>query len=208
MANKKESIIEILKTPTKEEGFQGTKWISYIIGDMAHSEQFRDNGHSYFSHPKHLVDMFYELVSIGGWTCSSVLEENKIPNGVVELAYLHDVVEDTELTHQDIKDIFRELGFEDFFDDYLDEPLKLITHDKSEDYDTYIEKVMKHPASSLVKMLDLADNMNLLGLGKLDDKEIDRVIRYAHYFKRINDKYHFLEKLKKSFKESIDAWDN
>ena len=58
--------------------------------------------------------------------------------------------------------IFEEVGEGEFFDEYLDEPLKLITHDKKEDYDTYIDKVMLHPTSAFVKMLDLTDNMNLL----------------------------------------------
>ena len=208
MANKKEAIIDIIKTPSKDGTTKGTKWIAYVIGDMAHIGQYRDNGHNYFTHPKHLVLMFYDLVSIEGWVRDSVLIENDIPYGVVELAYLHDVVEDTELTHQDIRDIFTEAGYGDFFDEFLDVPLKLITHNKSEDYDSYIGKVMEHPTSALVKMLDLADNMNLLGLGKLEDTELGRVVRYSKYFKRINDKYHYLEKLKKSHEEMALAWDD
>ena len=205
---KKDMILDILKTESKDDKTKGTKWISYVIGDMAHIGQYRENGHNYFTHPRHCVLMFYDLVSIEGWVCNSVLAEHEIPYGVVELAHLHDVVEDTELTHQDIKDIFTEVGYKDFFNDYLDVPLKLITHDKSEDYDTYIGKVMEHPTSAFVKMLDLADNMNLFGLGKLGDSELERVVRYARYFKRINDKYHYLEKLKECFPDMIDAWDD
>ena len=205
---KKEMILDILKTESKDNKTKGTKWIAYVIGDMAHIGQFRDNGHHYFTHPKHCVTMFYDLVSIEGWVRDRVLLEHDIPYGIVELSYLHDIVEDTELTHQDVKDIFNELGYKDFFEEYIDKPLKLITHDKSEDYDTYIGKVMEHPTSAFVKMLDLADNMNLFGLGKLEDNELERVMKYAKYFKRINDRYHYLEKLKECFPDMVNAYDD
>lgn len=205
---KKEMILDILKTELKDDSTKGTKWIARVIGDMAHIGQYRDNGHPYFTHPKHCVDMFYDLVSVGGWIRNSVLVEHGIPYAVVELSYLHDVVEDTELTHQEIKDIFVELGYKDFFESFIEEPLKLITHDKSERYDIYIDKVMKHPASALVKMLDLADNMNLFGLCTMGDSELERVNRYASYFKKINDKYHYLEKAKECSRDMIEAYDD
>ena len=201
---KKEMILDVLRDDKNKD----TKWIAYVIGDMAHIGQYRDNGHHYFTHPKHCANMFYDLVSIEGWINNRVLAEHDIPYAVVELAYLHDVVEDTPLTHQDVKDIFTELGYEDFFESYIDEPLKLITHDKSESYDVYIDKVMEHPASALVKMLDLADNMNLFGLATLGYEELERVERYASYFKKINDKYRYLEKLKECFADMVDAYND
>lgn len=201
---KKEMILDILREDKKKD----TKWISCVIGDIAHIGQYRDNGHPYFAHPKHCANMFYDLVSIEGWMNNRVLKEHDIPCGVVELAYLHDVVEDTELTHQDVKDVFTELGYKDFFESFIDKPLKLITHDKSESYDLYIDKVMEHPASALVKMLDLADNMNLFGLASLGDEELERVKRYASYFKKINDRYHYLEKFKECFSDMVDAYDD
>jgi hypothetical protein len=44
-------------------------------------------------------------------------------------------------------------------------------------------------------MMDLTDNMNMLGLSSITDKELDRTIRYAKYFKQINDKWHFIENM-------------
>ena len=34
-----------------------------------------------------------------------------------------------------------------------------------------------------------------MGLGSLKDNELDRTIRYAKYFKQINDKWHFIENM-------------
>ena len=116
---RKEMILDVLKTESKDDSTKGTKWISYVIGDMAHVGQYRENGHDYFSHPRHCVLMFYDLVSVEGWIRDRVLIEHDIPYGIVELSYLHDVVEDTELTHQDVEDIFYELGYKDFFDNYI-----------------------------------------------------------------------------------------
>ena len=208
MGNKKEMILDILRTPSKEECFKGTEWIAYVIGDMAHIGQYRDNDRPYFEHPKRCNEMFHNLVCLGGWYKKSILKKHDIPSyGIPELAYLHDVIEDTELTIKDVKDIFYEMGYREFFDKYIRIPLKLITHNKKEDYDSYIDKVMSNPISAFTKMLDLADNMNLFGLGHLGWEEIERANRYAGYFKRINDKYHYLEKLKECFKDMQDAWD-
>ena len=205
---KAEAIIDLLKKGKENGAFNGTVDIAYIVSTLAHSNQSRDNGKNYSEHPKHCADMFYDLFAIGGWYHKNVLVDNDIPLGIVELAYLHDVVEDTELRHEDVKEIFDELGELDFFNKYIDKPLKLITHDKSEDYDTYLTRVMEHPCSAFVKMLDLADNLNLFGLGKIGDKEVERACRYIHYFKRINDKYHFLEKIKKCFEDMKDEYDS
>ena len=204
----KEMIIDALKSETKDGKAKGTKRISYVISNMAHIGQYRDNGHNYFTHPRHCVDMFYDLVSVQGWVRDSVLAEHDIPYGVVELSFLHDVVEDTMLTHEDIRDIFAETGYKDFFEKCIDVPLKLITHDKSEDYDTYIDKVMEHPLSAFVKMLDLTDNMNLFGLGKLEDSELERAVRYVNYFKKINDRYHYVEKLKSCYFDMVLAYND
>ena len=35
----------------------------------------------------------------------------------------------------------------------------------------------------------------MLGLASLKDSELDRTIRYAKYFKQINDKWHFIENM-------------
>ena len=205
---RKEIIIDILKKNANNDANNGTKWISYVISDIAHYGQCRDNGLNYISHSKSCVQIYRNLISNEGWIDESILDKYKIPHGIEELALLHDVVEDTELTHSDVRDIFEEVGEGEFFDEYLDEPLKLITHDKKEDYDTYIDKVMLHPTSAFVKMLDLTDNMNLFGLCKLGDQQLDRTVRYAHYFKKINDEYRFLERISDCLSYMVDVLDN
>ena len=204
---KKEFILDILRKPDEDNTFKGPASIAYVIAVMAHNGQYRDNGMAYINHPRHCANMYTDLLTLHGWRGISAFRNSGLPcSGVPEVAYLHDVVEDTELTHEDIRDIYADRGFAEYFDKYIDVPLYLITHDKKDSYDVYINNVLKHPISALVKMFDLADNMNLFGLKEVGEKELDRVVRYAHYFKQINDKYHFLERLPKHREELGEEW--
>lgn len=204
---KKEEILDILSGPSVKPEYRTTKGIAYVIASVAHVDQNRDNGMHYINHPRNCVDMFYRYMTIEGWYRSDIITKNGLPcSGVVEVAYLHDVVEDTELTHEDIKEIYREFGHSDYFKCYIDEPLRLITHNKNENYETYITKVIKNPISSLVKTFDLADNMNLFGLSRIDEKAVNRAKKYIEHFKKINDEHHFLEKICKCREDMSNAW--
>ena len=114
--------------------------------------------------------------------------------GVQEVCLLHDVLEDTEVTLAEIEEYYAEFGLREHFNNYIKAPLLLVTHDKSEGYDPYIARLLDNPVSSIVKLCDLADNMNPLGLDLLGEKELDRMRRYAGYAKTINDRWQFLEK--------------
>ena len=176
--------------------YPGTADIARVIARFAHSGQVRDNGSNYFEHPSRCVRMIEDLLFCEDPDSRLLVVEDNLPRqGLIEVAYLHDVVEDTEITHQNIKNIFYSYGYDEYFDKYIDEPLRLITHDKKESYDVYIEKVLKNPTSAFVKMVDLIDNLNLFGLKKLGDKEYERAQRYLYYYKLINDKYHFIEEV-------------
>ena len=171
--------------------------IAYSIAEKAHSKQRRVNGDYYFTHPLGMFDYYRDLVlnSLCPYKWEA-MKDNDIPtDGVPEVILLHDVIEDTEVTHEDIRKTFYDREWGEYFDKYISEPLKLITHDKKEDYETYIEKVMRHPVSAFVKMIDLINNLDLLRLATLGDYEYDRALRYVKCFKMINDRYHYVEKL-------------
>ena len=65
------------------------------------------------------------------------------------VALLHDVVEDTEVTLED-------LGRE--FPPEVVEAVALLTHDKTVDYSEYVKEVKKNPIAKRVKLADLAHN--------------------------------------------------
>lgn len=174
-------------------------YFSQAIALYAHQKQFRVNGDTYFTHPYNCLNIYRRLVGIveNDYFCldENLMAEIGIPfKGVQEVCLLHDVVEDCEITIDDLREVFNKVDLGRFFEFYIEPALKLITHDKSEDYPAYIEKCLEHPVASLVKMIDMTDNMNLLSLDKLTDEELTRTIGYAKYIKQLNDKWHFIEK--------------
>jgi (p)ppGpp synthase/HD superfamily hydrolase len=174
--------------------------ISLIISSYAHREQYRENGNSYSVHPYSCLNLYRNFVGIeeDSYDCIDLdlMYNYNIPfEGVQEVALLHDVLEDTEVTLEEIEELFSELGYQTYFDLYIKKALILITHDKSESYEIYIDRMLVNPIASICKMMDLTDNMNMLGLSSITDKELDRTIRYAKYFKQINDKWHFIENI-------------
>ena len=190
-------IYEVLDEKDSGCSYPSTVDIARVIASFAHLGQYRDDGSPYFGHPSRCVKMINELIFPMEENESTLVinEENFPRKGLFEVAYLHDVVEDTKISHENIKDIYTSYGYKEFFDKYIDEPLRLLTHDKKESYDVYINKVLTNPVSSFIKMVDLMDNLNLFGLSKLGDKEYKRARRYLRYYKMINDKYHFIERI-------------
>jgi (p)ppGpp synthase/HD superfamily hydrolase len=66
------------------------------------------------------------------------------------VAWLHDVVEDTDAT---IQDIWEEFGWE------IAEFVELLTHRKNEDYNTYLRKLTYSGVARTIKIVDIVDNL-------------------------------------------------
>lgn len=91
---------------------------------------------------------------------------------------LHDVVEDSDLTIADLK----EMGFSL---DILD-AVHAMTYDKdSEAYDEYIDRVIQNPIAVRVKLNDLTDNMDIRRLDSFDKEAIERLKKYFNAYKKI-----------------------
>ena len=175
-----------------------SEYIAQQISMFAHRSQKRINGENYFSHSYGVMQSYRNLVGIveNDYFCldKDLLLSYSLPyDGVQEVCLLHDVLEDTEVTMEEIEEVFTQFSLGSYFRLYIKQPLSLITHDKSEDYPTYIAKLIDNPVASLVKLLDLANNMNPATLTKLGDFEFDRICKYAYFSKLINDIWHFLE---------------
>ncbi|TDI46121.1 MAG: HD domain-containing protein [Acidobacteria bacterium] len=85
-------------------------------------------------------------------------------------AVLHDVVEDTEVTLDDI----REAGFPDAVIEAVD----LLTHGENVPYEDYINRLRPNPVARKVKMADLVDNMDVRRLTVVDEKARKRAKKY------------------------------
>ena len=177
-------------------------YLSLLIAKYAHKDQTRDNGENYIVHPMGCLEKYRRLVGISDEEPfnfdADLLYECSIPyDGVQEVCLLHDVIEDTNFTIEDIEEIFeeRELGL--YYRLYIRKPLTLITHDKSVPYTEYIYECMSHPTSALVKMIDLSDNSNPITLSEYNQNNYDRCVRYLTFIYMINNAYHFIENAKK-----------
>ena len=177
------------------------------IMEYAHRNQKRVNHEEYANHPSRILANYQSLVGIStNEVDTDKLLLSGIPfEGVQEVCILHDVIEDTDFTLEDIKDIFKEVGGLTHFEMWIEDALKRITHIKEMPYHEYINIVLENPISSLVKLLDLNDNLTLTSLNKLDVEEIDRCHRYIEYARQINSKYHFLERIQE-YRKEVQKW--
>jgi (p)ppGpp synthase/HD superfamily hydrolase len=73
--------------------------------------------------------------------------------GAIEVAYLHDILEDTDCTEELLREIFDK----DVVDDVV-----LLTHNRNESRDVYYAKIRTSPRALIVKMADVAHNISCL----------------------------------------------
>ena len=121
---------------------------AYLLAEEAHKGQKDKAGKDYIFHPMRVASIVKD-------------EESHIIT-----ALLHDVVEDTDITIDDLRDKFS---------NEIIESLKLLTHDKSVDYREYVIGLRNNDIARDVKMSDLIDNMNLDRFDIVTDKDRDRV---------------------------------
>ena len=121
------------------------------IAYKAHHGQFDKSGIPYIYHPIHLAEQMTD-------------ERTTVA------ALLHDVMEDTEYTLNDL----RQMGFPE---DVL-AALVLLTHDDAEGYLDYVKRIKDNPIARAVKLADLRHNSDLTRLDSVDEKALARVEKY------------------------------
>ncbi len=121
------------------------------IAVKAHAGQTRKNGTPYVLHPLRLM---FKQAS----------EEAMIT------AVLHDVVEDTDITIDDLK--------QHGFPETVLIALELLTHDDDIPYEGYIERITTNALARAVKLADLEDNMNVCELPDVTQKDLERTAKY------------------------------
>lgn len=100
-----------------------------------------------------------------------MLEQDSEPAMIT--AILHDVVEDSDRTIDDLKDDEVEFPRESM------EALKLLTRSDAESYDEFVQRAGRHPIARSVKRADIEDNMDLTRLDSVeDDQTKERLEKY------------------------------
>ncbi len=90
------------------------------------------------------------------------------------VAVLHDVIEDSSMTEQDI----RKAGFSERVIDAV----VALSRREGEHWNSYIERVKRNPLAVRVKLADLLDNMELSRIDKISDDSLQRLDRYLQAY--------------------------
>ena len=122
----------------------------------AHHGQIDKSGIPYIFHPLHLAEQMKDEVSV----C---------------VAILHDVLEDTDVTEEELASIFPESVME---------PLKLLTRKRDTDYFAYIEKIKENPVAAAVKLADLEHNMDQSRFAGCDQVSTDQLKKRQNKYSR------------------------
>ena len=93
---------------------------------------------------------------------------------------LHDVVEDTKYTFEDL----RRMGYPEKILQALDG----VTRRDNESYEDFVTRSRKDPISRKVKLADLEDNMDPHRMAGTTYKDMERVIRYRKAWAALQEK--------------------
>ena len=118
---------------------------------QAHRDQVDKSGMPYVFHPFHLAEQMTD-------------------EATTVTALLHDVVEDTDFTLNDL----RAMGFPAAAVDAV----AMMTHDPKVPYLEYVAKIRTNPVARAVKLADLRHNSDLSRLDTVDEKALERVEKY------------------------------
>ena len=117
----------------------------------AHKDQIDKSGLPYVFHPFHLAEQMTD-------------------EDCVIVALLHDVMEDTDYTSDDL----RNMGFSE---DVLT-ALTLMTHKDNTPYLEYVARLKGNRIARMVKLADLRHNSDLSRLETITEKDLKRVEKY------------------------------
>ena len=117
----------------------------------AHKDQVDKSGMPYVFHPFHLAEQMTD-------------EETTV------VALLHDVIEDTDYTLEDLT----EMGFSE----NVLRAISLMTHDEGVPYMDYVARIKANPIARAVKLADLRHNSNISRLDKVGTSDFERVEKY------------------------------
>ena len=117
----------------------------------AHKDQVDHSGTPSVYHPYHLAEQMTDETT----TC---------------IALLHDVVEDTDITLAQL----REMGFPDI----VVEAVGVLTREHSVPYQEYIKRVKSNPLARIVKLADLEHNSDMSRLQEIDERSKSLAKRY------------------------------
>ncbi len=127
----------------------------------AHAGQYDKGGMPYLLHPLHLMNQLMFDAQLA------------------TIAVLHDVIEDSAVGLAELK----RLGMSS----RVLSALMVLTHDKGQSYEDYIEGVCTNYDAIRVKRKDLEHNSDITRLKGVGQKDLDRMAKYHRAFVRLTE---------------------
>jgi len=133
---------------------------SLKIALKAHSGQTDKAGKAYILHPLRLM-------------AKMPTDEEKA------VALLHDVIEDSDFTEQDLLDAG--------IPNNVVTAVKTLSKKSGENYQQFIGRVLENKLAAKIKKVDIEDNINVLRLNTLSVTDLERVAKYHKAWCKINE---------------------
>ena len=133
------------------------------IATNAHHGQFDKGGNPYILHPFAVMGLLE-------------VEDEELQC----MALLHDVVEDTKITYNEL----RAAGMSDRVIDGV----KILTKQRGQSYEEYKELIFSSRDAMIVKTADLTHNTDIRRLKGVSQKDIERMAKYHVFFLEIKSK--------------------
>lgn len=126
----------------------------------AHKEQVDKSGLPYVFHPFHVAEQMQDETT-------------------TVVALLHDVVEDTDYTLEDL----REMGFSE----EVCGAVALMTHEEDVPYMDYVRQIKTNPIATQVKLADLRHNSDPTRMDAVTDRDIARAEKYQEAIRLLSE---------------------
>lgn len=126
----------------------------------AHKEQVDKSGLPYVFHPFHVAEQMQDETA-------------------TVVALLHDLVEDTDYTLADLRD----MGFSEA----VCGAIGLMTHEESVPYMEYVRQIKTNPIAVQVKLADLRHNSDMSRLDSVTERDIARAQQYKEAIRLLSE---------------------
>ena len=94
------------------------------------------------------------------------------------VALLHDTVEDTDATIEEIRALFG---------DEAADAVQCLTHEKGVPYMEYVARIRENPLARKVKMADLTHNMDTSRLPEITERDLQRLEKYKAAYEMLKE---------------------
>ena len=95
------------------------------------------------------------------------------------VALLHDVIEDSEVTAEDL--------LRNGIPSTVVKAVQCLTKQDEEDYEAFIDRILENKLAKKIKKADIEDNINILRLTTVTDKDFERLEKYHKAWHRIHE---------------------